>query len=342
MTELKSLVCPQCGSRDLEEIAWNRRHCQHCGAYSLLSDDKTELTVLEWQCPKCGFNNQRDSRHCGKCGHALVKTCLACSAEMRWDLLFCPTCGADYDKAVRLQKEEREKAERRRDEADRRKREWESRQRQSEEKEERRAQEDRKRRQTRIMKILILAGLAVLLASIPFHASSRRQQEQRRQATATAAAFQAEAIATEAAIQAEAIATAAAIKAEATASSIALDAPPIQAAVRHLAPQSVTCGSGFARFLVRFESPTSKDLAVTFSPLSITTPGHDPDYLYVATSSHSAGPTVLLRPQSQVWVVFKSEFLEIGPRACDLASVLKDADITLELESINGVAVPHD
>ena len=102
MVELQSLNCPKCGSVDLEEIAWNKRHCEHCGAYSVLSEDRTALTVIEWQCPQCGFNNERDTRHCGKCGNPLIKTCPnpTCGAEMRWDLAFCPTCGQNYTEVL--------------------------------------------------------------------------------------------------------------------------------------------------------------------------------------------------------------------------------------------------
>lgn len=99
MSEMQALTCPQCGSPDLEEIAWNKRRCQHCGASALVSDDRRSLTIIEWQCPNCGFNNDRPARHCGQCGASLVKTCPVCKAEMRSDLAFCPACGREYDRA---------------------------------------------------------------------------------------------------------------------------------------------------------------------------------------------------------------------------------------------------
>jgi ribosomal protein S27AE len=97
MSKLQTLGCPQCGSTDLTEIAWNKRRCQHCGAYALLSDDRASLEVIERQCPKCGFNNEREARYCGECGGPLIKHCPRCGAEMKWSLAFCTSCGQDYE-----------------------------------------------------------------------------------------------------------------------------------------------------------------------------------------------------------------------------------------------------
>jgi predicted RNA-binding Zn-ribbon protein involved in translation (DUF1610 family) len=94
---MKSLTCPKCGSPDLAEITWNRRKCNYCGTESMLSDDRTRLELVGWQCPKCGFNNQPNTTFCGKCGAALVKICPMCLSELRIDLEFCSKCGADYE-----------------------------------------------------------------------------------------------------------------------------------------------------------------------------------------------------------------------------------------------------
>lgn len=91
-----SITCPKCGSPDLSEIAWNRRRCNHCGTESVLSDDRTRLELIGWQCPKCGFNNESETTYCGKCGAALVKPCPKCFSEMREDLEFCSKCGSNY------------------------------------------------------------------------------------------------------------------------------------------------------------------------------------------------------------------------------------------------------
>jgi len=48
---------------------------------------------MEWVCPKCGFDNEKGSSFCGKCGGSLKKSCLKCKAEIRWDLVYCPECG---------------------------------------------------------------------------------------------------------------------------------------------------------------------------------------------------------------------------------------------------------
>ena len=95
---MRSIACPKCGSSDLTEVTWNRRKCNHCGAESLLSDDRTRLELVGWQCPECGFNNEQRVTFCGKCGAALIKICPGCVSEMRLDLEFCSKCGADYER----------------------------------------------------------------------------------------------------------------------------------------------------------------------------------------------------------------------------------------------------
>ncbi len=97
MAALQSLSCPKCGSSDLAEIGPNRRKCEHCGAESLLSDDRSRLELIGWECPKCGFNNEISVNFCGKCGVSLSKKCQRCLSEVRRDLNFCPKCGARVD-----------------------------------------------------------------------------------------------------------------------------------------------------------------------------------------------------------------------------------------------------
>jgi tetratricopeptide (TPR) repeat protein len=97
MCATKAISCPACGSSDLIELAWNRRECAYCGTESRLSDDRTRLEMLGWVCPGCGFNNATKTTFCGKCGVALVKICPKCLAEMRSDLEYCSSCGANHD-----------------------------------------------------------------------------------------------------------------------------------------------------------------------------------------------------------------------------------------------------
>lgn len=91
----QTLRCPSCGSPDLEKITWNERRCRHCGMVSVLSHDQ-QFLLIEWQCPHCGFNNEKGWERCGKCGTPLIKKCLSCQATMRWDLTHCPRCGRPY------------------------------------------------------------------------------------------------------------------------------------------------------------------------------------------------------------------------------------------------------
>lgn len=93
---IKALVCPRCGSPDLEELTWNRRRCRHCGTESVLSSDRTRLQLVEWVCPSCGFNNESGTAFCGQCGAKLTKKCPECGNQIRIDLQFCSFCGANY------------------------------------------------------------------------------------------------------------------------------------------------------------------------------------------------------------------------------------------------------
>jgi predicted RNA-binding Zn-ribbon protein involved in translation (DUF1610 family) len=97
VNSIQSIACPKCGSPDLTTITWNQRKCNHCGTVSVLSDDRQRLELVGWICPQCGFNNERATTFCGKCGTPLVKICPRCLAEIRFDLEFCSKCGAGYE-----------------------------------------------------------------------------------------------------------------------------------------------------------------------------------------------------------------------------------------------------
>lgn len=92
----QSIKCPNCGSSDLTDVAWNRRLCNHCGTESVVSEDGTRLESTTWQCTKCGHPNEGKTTYCGKCGAVLVKLCPKCLSEIRIDLDFCSTCGSNY------------------------------------------------------------------------------------------------------------------------------------------------------------------------------------------------------------------------------------------------------
>jgi ribosomal protein S27AE len=87
-----ALICPQCGSGELIAVGRDRLRCQHCGVTSEQNSARDLLSVLVWVCPKCGFDNEKQSDYCGKCGNSLTRECLRCGAAVRWDLNFCPSC----------------------------------------------------------------------------------------------------------------------------------------------------------------------------------------------------------------------------------------------------------
>lgn len=99
MSTLESLICPLCGASELDEIGESRFRCKYCGATSVRSTYmKGTLKILEWVCPKCGFDNEKGSAFCGECGEPLKKPCYKCANQMRWDLKRCPKCGFGLDK----------------------------------------------------------------------------------------------------------------------------------------------------------------------------------------------------------------------------------------------------
>ena len=93
MCPIEALSCPKCGSSDITDSSPNRYRCNHCGATLEISGHTNDLSILEWVCPKCNFNNDKDSAYCGKCGEILKRKCPNCMAYIRWDLDCCPQCG---------------------------------------------------------------------------------------------------------------------------------------------------------------------------------------------------------------------------------------------------------
>jgi TolB protein len=99
MNQFITLECPKC-SGDLEEVTKSLYVCPHCGRrFKERADEDRLVELVEWQCPHCSFNNDRGSKHCGKCGTPLVKRCPICSNEIRWDLQYCTRCGHAYSRA---------------------------------------------------------------------------------------------------------------------------------------------------------------------------------------------------------------------------------------------------
>lgn len=93
MTEVRPLICSQCGSSDLEEISWDRRRCRHCGTEMRLSGDRNRVELLQWVCPRCGTNNVVGTNFCRQCGQVLAQRCLYCGQEEYIGSKFCPNCG---------------------------------------------------------------------------------------------------------------------------------------------------------------------------------------------------------------------------------------------------------
>ena len=99
MTDVRALICPQCGSSDLEEISWDRRRCRHCGTEMRLSDDRNRVELLQWVCPRCGTNNAVGTNFCRQCGEPLAVRCPHCGQEEYIGSRFCPNCGRSLEGA---------------------------------------------------------------------------------------------------------------------------------------------------------------------------------------------------------------------------------------------------
>ncbi len=93
MAEVKALLCPQCGSKDLEEIGGDRRRCRYCGTEVRLSRERTRVELLQWVCPRCGANNAVGANYCRQCGAVLAQQCTNCGQEEYIGSQFCPNCG---------------------------------------------------------------------------------------------------------------------------------------------------------------------------------------------------------------------------------------------------------
>jgi hypothetical protein len=73
-TELRSLICVNCGASDFESKSETEWECRYCG---------TDYTMAEGLCPFCGFLNSPQADFCGRCGEDLAWVCPACHVENR-------------------------------------------------------------------------------------------------------------------------------------------------------------------------------------------------------------------------------------------------------------------
>ena len=174
MSVLESITCPLCGATEFEEIGEDRFRCNYCGATSIQSKQLNgKLTILEWVCPKCGFDNEKGTAFCGECGTDLTQKCLSCLEKIRWDRKFCPKCGANIkekEAAHKLELERKVAEAKRNNEAlslEKKKREQqEKEQRQAREKREKAKQELKKKNRWKMMTGGTL--LVILISSLVF------------------------------------------------------------------------------------------------------------------------------------------------------------------------------
>jgi predicted amidophosphoribosyltransferase len=91
MSRLISVVCPGCGSHDIQEDLV----CQSCGSRLAWSHDVQSLRLagINHQCPGCGRLNDKANRFCAGCAAPLVLACPVCNGEHPQDTLACPTYG---------------------------------------------------------------------------------------------------------------------------------------------------------------------------------------------------------------------------------------------------------
>jgi ribosomal protein L40E len=85
-TELRSLICVNCGASDFESKSETEWECRYCG---------TDYTMAEGLCPFCGFVNSPQADFCGRCGEDLAWVCPACHGENRVTASHCRSCGRD-------------------------------------------------------------------------------------------------------------------------------------------------------------------------------------------------------------------------------------------------------
>ena len=94
---MEALRCPSCGSPNLTKVDDTDYKCLNCETRSKLTEDRTFLILQQgWLCPKCSFNNESQSKYCGKCGNKLVQYCSNCRNEVQLGIKFCPRCGKEY------------------------------------------------------------------------------------------------------------------------------------------------------------------------------------------------------------------------------------------------------
>ena len=89
-------ICPNCGSDRMTETDYLQYRCTSCGARSAHIGGSSDLSILQWICPKCGYENPRGVMCCMGCGVNLTKPCFHCGATLRWHLRRCPACRAVF------------------------------------------------------------------------------------------------------------------------------------------------------------------------------------------------------------------------------------------------------
>ena len=92
--KMEALICPNCGSPDLERLNALEYRCASCRTTSRLADNSKVLVIVSGSlCPECGFLNESGMKQCAECGAQLVKYCLACGAQTPLAGQHCPGCG---------------------------------------------------------------------------------------------------------------------------------------------------------------------------------------------------------------------------------------------------------
>ena len=100
--DIVQLKCPVCGGAELEKLRWNEFRCSYCGSTLRLDSERKRIELAGWVCPECGFKNPMGQRFCSQCGTKLTKACPRCRAENYLDVRYCGSCGfrLDVDKLI--------------------------------------------------------------------------------------------------------------------------------------------------------------------------------------------------------------------------------------------------
>jgi len=91
---LQPLICPNCGSTNLETPSRDMYKCRNCGTVSRLVNNRLQIEIVSDLCPFCG-NPAGSGKHCKNCGKYVYTRCAFCQAESRLPAKFCEKCGAD-------------------------------------------------------------------------------------------------------------------------------------------------------------------------------------------------------------------------------------------------------